>query len=81
MKMPFGKYKGRSLEDILKIDKSYVRWLYTDCLDDDISYEAGLVLGYTTNHKIEDIVRHCILSRGYSATEADIFIKKLKGLK
>lgn len=80
IKMPFGKYKGEYIEDILKKDKSYVKWLYTDCSDDDISYYAGLSLGYINNHKIEDIVIDCITSRGYSPSEASLFIKKLKGL-
>jgi len=80
MKMPYGKYKGKTLEYIIKIDKSYVKWLYTDCTDDDISYYAGKILGYTSHHKIEDIVIDCIISRGYATAEANLFIKKLKGL-
>ncbi|HLS54067.1 MAG TPA: DUF3820 family protein [Tissierellaceae bacterium] len=28
-KMPFGKYKGKTLEEIYKRDKSYLAWMYS----------------------------------------------------
>jgi len=79
-KLPYGKYKGQFIEDVLKKDPSYVKWLYTKCEDTDLSYAAAMCLGYTSNHKIEDVVLDCITSRGYSPTEAAFFIKKLKSL-
>lgn len=29
--MPFGKYKGRTVSDVSKLDLPYLNWFYTEC--------------------------------------------------
>jgi uncharacterized protein (DUF3820 family) len=30
-KLPFGKYRGKSIDDVLKFDKKYLQWMMKNC--------------------------------------------------
>lgn len=42
--MPFGKYKGRSLNEILCDDAGYIRWLAENCSNQRIREKAEAIL-------------------------------------
>ncbi len=78
VRMPFGKYEGKPLAEILIIAPSYVRWLSEACADTDIKYAAAVVLGKLDIDKIQTIVKEALMHRGYSESEALMFIRTLK---
>jgi len=43
-KLSFGKYKGRYIEDICMNDRSYVQWLLTSDIDEDMKYSVNYYL-------------------------------------
>lgn len=47
-KIPFGKYKGQRITDIVKKDKSYLIWILGNMeeLDEDLKYTIKKYLGY-----------------------------------
>jgi hypothetical protein len=54
MKMPWGKFKGKYLEDI---PSGYLRWLAENCENDEIATEADEEYRWRTDnnaHKWED---------------------------
>lgn len=79
MIITFGKYKGRSLESIYKIDPAYVEWLGNNTQSSTIRDNCNFLINYKEDKsKIEKIVYESIISRGYSESEANMFISKLK---
>ena len=44
--LKFGKYKGKTLEEIADIDKGYLNWMIVnmETLDDDMKYSINVVL-------------------------------------
>lgn len=77
----FGKYKGQFLEDVFDIDRSYIEWIYKNHNSEVLKEECYELLYPKSIGKVEDIVRNALQHRGFSQTEANIFIKKLKGIK
>lgn len=49
-KIPFGKHKDKTLEEIAKIDRGYLEWLYKQKLEDGEQDEDWL---YTLKHYLE----------------------------
>jgi hypothetical protein len=45
--MPWGKFKGKTLEDI---PSSYLRWLQNNCEDDEIQEAAEAEYQWRTDH-------------------------------
>lgn len=79
MNINFGKYKGYSLEEIFEIDAGYIEWLYKNTDKIIIRNECLFLLNHKGDkNKIEKIVFESLISRGYSETESNMFIKKLK---
>lgn len=78
VKMPFGKHKGSDLRTILRLYPSYIKWLSEDCTDPEIRFAAQVVLGTMDTGKLQTIVREALMHRGYSETEANMFIRRLK---
>ena len=75
----FGKYSGYSLEEIFKKDAPYLEWLCKNTDKVIIKNECLFLLNYKADkNKIEKIVFESLLSRGYSETESNMFISKLK---
>lgn len=85
MILSFGKYKGYLIDDVFKIDASYVQWLYENHTNNLIRDYCESIIKYSSNceplSKVESIVYDCIISRGYSESEANMFLKKLKTQK
>jgi len=48
MIMPFGKYKGKDLEDI---PSSYLKWLAENCENDDIATKADEEYRWRSDHR------------------------------
>lgn len=48
--MPFGKYRGKTIEEI---PSSYLRWISNDCktASDDLIEEADNELSFRDNHR------------------------------
>lgn len=80
MILNFGKYKGKSIDEIYKIDEGYIIWLSENSYNDLIKNKAKDLICLSKNgmNRIENIVYECIISRGYSDTEARMFLKQLK---
>ena len=79
MILKFGKYKGFSLQEVFDEDELYIEWLYNNHDSELIRNECYNLL-YSENDlsKIESIILHSLIKVGYSESEANIFIKKLK---
>ena len=83
-KMPFGKYKTRTLQDILEENHKYLIWVYRISTSPNLSDACAILLKYIDaeieipDNKIEQIVKECIMHRGYSEAEANVFMRKLK---
>ena len=76
--MPFGKYKGKPIKEIWQIDPQYIKWLQENCDDWTVIEMINLFLNINENNKIELIIKEALMSRGYSESEALMFIKRLK---
>lgn len=44
-RLPFGKYKGKTLGEVLKEDKSYLEWLYDNSKKETMRNRIDEVLG------------------------------------
>ena len=44
-KLPYGKYKGKSIDEVLKFDKKYLQWMMKNCnLNDELKTRIQNVL-------------------------------------
>jgi len=77
-RLTFGKYKGLYLGEVLVDDPSYIRWLAENCNTPNVRLAANLLLESYTPSKVEQIVKECIMHRGYSEAEAVKFINVIK---
>jgi hypothetical protein len=79
-KMPYGKYEGKVIDEIFKIDPTYIEWVLNNSSSEIVKINCKrLLYGEEDNTKIENIVVDSLIKNGYSTTEANIFIRKLKG--
>ena len=85
--MPFGKYKSKYLFDIMQDNYKYIEWVYKISTNNNLTNACAILLGYLQpqydipDSKIEMIVKECIMHRGYSESEANIFLRKLKTIE
>lgn len=78
MKFKSGKYKGIDIEDVVKVDRSYLEYLFKlETLSPFLKIEISNALNIP-QPKVEVVVMEALMARGWSKAESEQMINRIK---